>query len=272
MMSKERTVKWADEQVEPGVSSAAPPVRGSHAPQTLRTHGASSGHGSSAPQTLQAHGASRASADLSNARSMSTSPDWWSVSPSPLRSCANDTSPSPSPQRPAAAGATSQRPPAAVATSQRPPAAGATSQQPPATGVTSRQPPAAGATSPALVLTPGPGAWATSEPANDRALPRARERNRARTMAWQDVEWSEDSDDGRTGATPAPPEEYWHQHWDPYHQRMHGRGIRVGPPGGGSDTKPGLHTRRNKAETARKDRRSVERDAEDRRDQAGKDG
>ena len=90
-------------------------------------------------------------------------------------------------------------------------------------------------------------------------------------MAWQDGE-SDDDDDGRTGATPAPPQEYWKQHWDYDHKRWHGRGQRVGPPGGGSDTKPGLHTKGNAAEKARKSRKSAERAEEDRRDPAGADG
>ena len=128
-----------------------------------------------------------------------------------------------------------------------------------------RRPPSAGATTPAAGATP---------PARDQRQPTPAAGATSHTRdQWQPdpQDWCSDSDDDstKTGARPAPTDEYWKHHWDPVHERWHGRGMRVGPPGGGSDTVPGHHTRANQADKLRKQRRKKEREQEDARDPAG---
>ena len=52
----------------------------------------------------------------------------------------------------------------------------------------------------------------------------------------------------------------------------HSQGMRVGPPGGGPECAPGLHTWRNKLEKCRKERRKEERALEDLLDPEGEAG
>jgi len=78
--------------------------------------------------------------------------------------------------------------------------------------------------------------------------------------------------DSRTGAMAYPPYVQWKYHWDREHDRWHSKGIRVGPPGGGSNTLPGRHTRRNKANKVRKEWKKYERLLEDLLDPAGEAG
>ena len=76
----------------------------------------------------------------------------------------------------------------------------------------------------------------------------------------------------KTGAKAHPPEMTWKYHWDRDHERWHSKGMRVGPPGGGRNTTPGLHTRRNKVEKEKKKRKKEERALEDLLDPAGEAG
>jgi len=62
---------------------------------------------------------------------------------------------------------------------------------------------------------------------------------------------------------------YWKLHWDTDNQRWHGQGQRIGKKGWGSDTTPGCHTTRNKAEKERKARALQRRAAEDEQDPEG---
>ena len=76
----------------------------------------------------------------------------------------------------------------------------------------------------------------------------------------------------KTGAKAHPPEMTWKYHWDHDHQRWHSKGMRVGPPGGGRNTTPGLHTRRNKVTKENRKRKEHERALEDLLDPAGEAG
>ena len=73
----------------------------------------------------------------------------------------------------------------------------------------------------------------------------------------------------RTGALPSPPEHWWAWHWDRDHNRVHSRGLRVGRPGGGANTTPGLHSRKNAARRERREAAQERAEAEDRADPQG---
>jgi hypothetical protein len=79
-------------------------------------------------------------------------------------------------------------------------------------------------------------------------------------------------EDSKTGAKAYPPQMQWKYHWDRDHDRWHSKGIRVGPPGGGRNAPPGLHTRRNKVMKENKKRKTHERAVEDLLDPAGEAG
>ena len=79
-------------------------------------------------------------------------------------------------------------------------------------------------------------------------------------------------EDSKTGAKAYPRHMQWKYHWDRDHDRWHSKGIRVGPPGGGRNAPPGLHTRRNKVMKENKKRKTHERALEDLLDPAGQAG
>ena len=62
-----------------------------------------------------------------------------------------------------------------------------------------------------------------------------------------------------TGAEPVSWEEYWKWHWDKDNNRWHARGKRIGRPGGGPDTTPGLHTRSNAKRRERREASQLRR-------------
>ena len=76
----------------------------------------------------------------------------------------------------------------------------------------------------------------------------------------------------KTGAKAHPPQMTWKYHWDREHERWHSKGMRVGPPGGGRNAPPGLHTRRNKVMKENRKRKEHERALEDLLDPAGEAG
>ena len=58
-----------------------------------------------------------------------------------------------------------------------------------------------------------------------------------------------------TGALPPPEYEYWKWHYVDELGHWHGRGMRVGPKGGGKDAPKGLHTRPNAVRRERRERK-----------------
>ena len=72
-----------------------------------------------------------------------------------------------------------------------------------------------------------------------------------------------------TGAVPSPLLKWWKWHWDADHGQWHAKGMREGPPRGGSESAPGKHTARNMKEKERKARRLAERHLEDIEDPGG---
>ena len=129
-----------------------------------------------------------------------------------------------------------------------------------------QQPPSAGATTPGAGATSHTGAGATSHTGAGATSHTSRRGD----LAGDPSEYSSESEDStKTGAIPAPVDECWKHHYDGKHRRWHGRGQRVGPREGGSNTVKGQHTRANQADKLRKLRRKEERKREDADDPAG---